>query len=217
MPIVIMAILTLALGGALVSFVVMGIRQSRHSRRLARRAQERGLRFSAADPFEIPERYQRFDLLSRGHAPRAIHVSHGRIGGRNLRAFEFSYEVGHGTRRSTCRYAVILLETAAAPGDVILWNHSDAERSPLRARDASERIGCWSFCGPAESARRWAAAMAPLGAEGVSLEIRGTAILFCLPAEFPRGGDYFLWMDEAICTAEKAGLSDSGVANAVGT
>ncbi|MBN1943273.1 MAG: hypothetical protein JW849_08270 [Phycisphaerae bacterium] len=210
MQIVVMAILILALTATATTFVVMGIRQTRRTRRLARRAEERGLLFSSDDPFDIPERYRRFTLMSCGHSPRAVNVAHGRLDALPLRAFEFHYEIGHGTRRTTCRYTAVIVDMRSETGDLIMWNHTDAESTPLEARDAPGRIGCWSCRGRSDQAERLAQAAGGLAAEGLSLQIRGTEMLLSLPAARVKGRDYFTWLDEAVHLARTAGGPEDG-------
>lgn len=197
-----MAILTVALLATAVSFVVMGIRQSRHTRRLARQADERGLHFSPDDPFDIPERYRRFALLSCGHSPRARNVTHGRLDALPLRAFEFCYEIGHGTRRTTCRYTAVIVDMQTQADDLMMWNHSDAEQAPLETRQVHGEVGCWSYGGAAQLAERLARAAGGLAAEGLSLQVQGSEVLFCLPAFRTRRNDYFTWLNEAASLAE---------------
>jgi len=200
-----MAILTLALLAAVVSFVVMGIRQNLHTRRLARQAEENQLLFSFDDPFDIPERYRHFALLSCGHSPRATNVTHGRWDSLPLRAFEFRYEIGHGTRRTTCRYTVVIVDLQTHAGDLILWNHSDAQQAPLETRLVHGEVGCWSYSGAANLADVLARTVGGLAAEGLSVQVQGTDILFCLPAARQQGRNflnYFTWLPEAVRLAE---------------
>jgi hypothetical protein len=200
--IIIMAILTAALLATAASFVVMGIRQKRHTRRLAGRAGEKGLHFSSDDPFDIPERYRRFALLSCGHSPRARNVTHGRLDALPLRAFEFHYEIGHGTRRTTCRYSAVIVDMQTEADDLMMWNHSDAQQAPLETRQVHGEVGCWSFRGSARLAQRLAQTAGGLAAEGLSLQVLGAEVLFCLPEAPSRGRDYFDWLNEAELLAE---------------
>lgn len=193
-----MAILTLALPAAAVSFVVMGVRQTRHARRLARQADERGLHFDSGDPYDIPERYRRFTLLSCGHSPRATNVTHGRLDSLPLRAFEFRYEIGHGPRRTTCRYSAVIVDLQSDVEDLLMWNQSDAQQAPLEARKVDGQAGLWSYQGRMHPAERLARIADSLAEEGLSLQVRGGELLLSLPAERPRGKDYFTWLDEAI-------------------
>lgn len=202
MQIVLMAILTVALSATAVSFVVMGIRQKRHTRHLARQADEQGLHFSSDDPFDIPERYRRFTLLSCGHSPRARNVTHGRINALPLRAFEFRYEIGHGTRRTTCRYSAVIVDVQNEAEALTMWNHSDAEQAPLESRRVHGETGCWSYCGSARLAERLSHAAGALALEGLSLQVQGSEVLLCLPATRPRERDYFTWLRQAASLAD---------------
>jgi hypothetical protein len=193
-----MAILTVALLATVVSFVVMGIRQNCHTRRLARQADEQGLHFSPDDPFDIPERYRRFALLSCGHSPRARNVTHGRLDALPLRVFEFCYEIGHGTRRTTCRYTAVIVDLQTEVDDLMMWNHSDAEQAPLETRQVHGDVGCWSYCGATHLANRLSRTAGGLASEGLSLQVRDSEVLFCLPGTQTRGRDYFTWLNEAV-------------------
>ena len=198
MQIAFMATLVIALVAAMISFVVMGTRHLGRSRTLARHSHERGMRFSREDPFGVPERYRDFALISCGHSPRACNVSHGQIDSWNVRAFDFRYEVGHGTRRMTCHYSVIVIDTQIDFPNVLMWSDADAEHAPLEVRRSDGHVDCWCFTGSGALADVLRNAAGSLVAEGLSMQVRGSMLMVALPAFHRRGWDYTVWMDTAM-------------------
>lgn len=198
MQIAFMATLVIALLAAMISFVVMGIHHLGRARVLARCSHEQGMRFSREDPFNIPKRYRDFALISRGHSPRACNVSHGRIDSWNVRAFEFRYEIGHGTRRLTCHYSAIIIDTQIDLPDVLMWNDADAEHAPLAVREGDGRVDCWCFTGNRELAEVLKNATDSLAAEGLSMQVRGAMLMLALPAIHRQQWDYTGWLDAAM-------------------
>ena len=176
-------IFTLLLTGVLivsvVSFVVMGLRQMRRTNSLARKAHEMDLHFSPSDPFDVPRRYGDFALISSGHGPRAYNVTHGHVRSVPVRAFDFRYEVGHATRRTTRHYAVIVVQTRMALGKLMMWHVDDARAAPLSS--GAVRIGKWLCCGNLELAHALAEVSGPLVDRAASAEVRNDTIMFCIP------------------------------------
>ncbi|MFA6133627.1 MAG: hypothetical protein WC869_06385 [Phycisphaerae bacterium] len=183
---VLIVVLTAALAGAVVSFGLAGLRQSRRTVALARAAHEEGMLFSAEDLFDVPVRYGGFILTRCGHSQRANNITYGRMGGLPVRAFDFRYEIGHGTRRVSRHYGVIVVETAAVLPPLTMWNRDDADYAPLAARHCEGQAGSWCYQGDAAMARAAAAACEGLGASAVSLQTRGSALMLCSPQ--PRKG-----------------------------
>jgi len=186
-------IFTLLLIGVLiasvVSFVVMGFRQLRRTNLLARKAHEMDLHFSPSDPFDVPRRYGGFDLISRGHGPRAYNVTHGHICGVPVRAFDFRYEVAHATRRTTRHYSVIVVQIRMALGKLLMWHVDDAQAAPLSSGISARRVGKWMCRGDLALARALAEADGPLGDQTASVEVRNDMMMFCIPIE-KRCSDY---------------------------
>jgi hypothetical protein len=191
-------IFTLLLIGMLIasviSFVVMGLRQLFRTNSLARKAHEMDLHFSPSDLFDVPRRYGGFALISNGHGPRACNITHGHICSAPVRAFDFRYEVGHATRRTTRHYAVIVIQARMVLGELTMWNAEDPQAAPLSGRMGSRRIGKWVCCGDMELASVLAEACGPLADEGVSAEVRNDTVMFCLPVE-NRRQDYTASLD----------------------
>lgn len=145
-------ILVVALLAAMVSFVVMGIFHEKRTRMISADAFGRSFRFSREDPFDIPQRYRDFALISCGHSPRAFNVSYGQVDSWTLRSFDFRYEVGHGTRRMSRLYNVTVVDTQLELPDVMMWNDSDGDNAPLEIRQVDGHVGGWSFTGDAQLA-----------------------------------------------------------------
>lgn len=132
---------------AAVGFAIGGFLQVRRRDRLARAAHEAGLLFSAEDPFDVTRRYARFAIIGGGHGGRATHMTYGRLGGLPVRAFDFRYEIGHGTRRQGRHYAVVAVEALGPVAPLLLWRCGDLDLAPLAARQATERLGQWDCRG----------------------------------------------------------------------
>lgn len=166
---------------SMVVFAVLGAMQLRRTRRLIRDAHTMGLRFAVEDPFDVPHRYSDFALMHLGHSPLANNVTYGRIGRRPVRAFDFRYEAGHGTRRSTRRYSVITVDVELPLPSAILWNEADVAAAPLAVLAEGKRLGGWFTVGDEGVARVLVRACAGLVDESVSVQTSGGALLFCSP------------------------------------
>jgi len=172
---------------AVVSFVVMGLAKFRRARHLARAAHERGMRFFRDDPFDVPRRYAGFAVISSGHSARANNVTDGRLGSRPVRAFDFRYELGHGTRRITRHYSVITAETGRPCDSLLMWHEGDADLAPLAARDSEGRVALWGYRGARDLAADVAAACSEFEECAASVEIRGSVVVVAAPARRSTG------------------------------
>ncbi|MGC9454949.1 MAG: hypothetical protein ACP5HU_08790 [Phycisphaerae bacterium] len=181
-------VLTVVLLAAVVSVTVMALRQRRRRRRLAQQAHVAGLRFAPEDPFDVALRYRRFALMEAGHSPRAHNVTYGRLHGLPVRAFDFRYEVGHGTRRLTCHYAVTVAETERRLSSVLLWSSGDMQTAPLAVRHCRTCVGPW-VCDEASGAgAKLASAVADFGADGGSIQACGGTVMLCRPGSRAKRG-----------------------------
>jgi hypothetical protein len=198
--VVIVAVLLLVLTAALCGFGALGMLHSRRAGALRRDAHEMGLRFSSEDPFDLPGRYAEFALVDNGHSPVASNVSYGRMDGLAVRAFDFRYEIGHGTRRQTCHYDVVVFETDTKLPGTLMWHREDIAFAPLPARQIRGLIGQWTYCGDGQMAARLSAAWGSDVCQGVSMQSRSNAIMMCRPARRVRQR-YTQWLKAAIATA----------------
>jgi hypothetical protein len=183
-------ILLAVLAGSVVVFLVAAVLQHRRTGFLSSRATERGMRFSAADSFEVPRRYRLFTAISGGHSARASNMTYGRVDGWPVRAFDFRYEVGHGTHRETRHYGVLAVETDLPLPEALLWNEADAAEAPLPAVLGDGTVACWSYRGDDHLARVLGDAAVPLAGQRVSIESQGGVVLLAKPlpgAEDPYG------------------------------
>ena len=183
---ILMAMLGLVVTVGLAMLAVTSLRQGRCRARLADMAGELGFRFSREDPFEISRRYAEFILVAAGHSPVAANMISGHVEGMAVRAFDFQYEAGHGSRRMMRRYAVILLETESPLPRLLMWHHADFP--PIPARQATHVRGPWSITGDGELADDFLAACAPWFARGGCVEIADHAILLATPGQTGRNG-----------------------------
>jgi hypothetical protein len=198
MQYIFMAILSIALVSAVISFFVMGWKDTARSRRLAREANQRQIRFDREDPLGTPARFRDFLLISGGHAPRTRNVAHGRLGEYPVRAFDFRFEVGHGTRRQTRRYSVIVFDLEQSYPDVVLWHDLDRHAAPPPVRKFSGRIAQWSYSGSRLLADTINNAAGSLAEDGLGVEVRDGHLMLWLPSRGRVLQDYCLWMDQAL-------------------
>lgn len=194
------ALLLLTLFAATLSFVAMAIAKARRTGWISRMAHESGLRFAKDDPFNVPKRYAQFAAVRGGHSARASNVTYGQRNGWPVRAFDFRYEVGHGTSRATRKYAVIIVEMPISAGRLIMWNRLDSSQAPLDAAPDSAPVGCWSCRGDATPAAALMQAMAPLAEQGVSAQICGNLLMLCVPLR--RGLDDAAHLNVAVQAAK---------------
>ena len=185
-----LVILIGALGAGLVALTWMGLAQRRRRRLLARAAHEMGLKFSAADPFDIAERYPGFVLVPVGHSRRAENVLYGRCDGWSLRAFDFSYEAGHGPRRLARRYSVIVADTPLELPPALIWHAADFEYPPLAVRQSVAKQGVWRVVRGVEFAPRLAEAFNAFAEEPLSIQTLRRSVILALadrwqPAALP--------------------------------
>ena len=171
---------------AVITFAAIGFMQWRRQVGLARKANAGGLRFSVDDPFDIPRRYCELVLMGSGHSLMAHNVTYGHVQGWPMRGFDFHYEVGHGTRRMTRRFSVVLLESPRPAPWLLIWRPSDAWTFPA-ASDG--QIGPFSYIGP----RPLASAVIDAGLDcpsGGCFQSRGAVIMLALPRQ-TRSQTYF--------------------------
>ena len=197
MQIIFIVLLTGVQVVTVISFVIAGFRQILRTRRLTRQANELGMQFAADDLFDIPRQYADFALISNGHSPRANNVSYGRLDGRRVRAFDFRYEVCHGTQRLTRHYMAIAIETDRVFPGVVMWNAHDADSAPLQARMADGRIACWIYTGSSETAAMLKDACHGMIDRDTSLELSGSTFMVFAHVRHGREG-YGRRLDESI-------------------
>lgn len=172
--------LLVVLGAAVLGLSALGLRGHFRTAARARAAHESGLHFAAADAFDVPRRCAAFALCSAGHSAQASNITYGRLRGLPVRAFDFRYEAGHGTRRATRYYFVVLVEEAASPS-VLMWNRRDSANAPAPARVPGGACADWFFRGSQTQAQRLAGPCSPLAGLGVSLEARAEGLILCFP------------------------------------
>ena len=176
-----MLVLVGVLAASVISVGIMALMQIARTRRLAGEADAIGMRFAPEDPFDAPRRYADFALVNNGHSPRASNVMYGRLGGRAVRAFDFRYEIGHGTRRVTRHYDVVVIETDSELPASLMWHQDDREFAPLAVRSGAQ-ADIWSISGDLafiEKARPPLDALAAAGA--VSMQSCGTVLMLFAP------------------------------------
>ncbi len=168
------------LAASAVSFAVMGLLQHLRASALARKAHEMGMQFSSDDPFDLPCILADFALVSSGHSPRAENVTHGRLDGRAIRAFDFRYEAGHGTQRLTRHYSVIAIEPPHEADWMLMWHEDDAPAAPMSLRLANRHLGRWFYQGSRPVAVALGKVCEKLG-RPVSMETRGNTVMLFMP------------------------------------
>lgn len=166
---------------AFAMFVIKGYLRNRRNRRFARRIVAKGLRFSIDDPFDIYHRYQKFAVINGGHSPIAEQVASGRLDDWSVRAFNFHCEVGHGTRRETRYYSIVVFETPQPLPEFCLWSQMNAEMAPLEFRTSAGKLDGWRYSGDERIAKSLAEAMSGENMHNGLVQLNGNAVMFCLP------------------------------------
>ncbi len=175
------AVLVGVLLAASISFAVMGLGKMLRRRRLARDAHESGMKFFRDDPYDVPRRYADFAVIFSGHSPCANNVTAGRLTGRILRAFDFRCELGHGTRRLTRRYSVVVANTRQVQPSLLMWHDGDIDLAPLVARGMPGRVGQWSYRGSRALAEAVESVCRRFDQAQPSIEVRGSVMLIASP------------------------------------
>jgi hypothetical protein len=108
--------------GLIIIGIVYAIRAAAKRRaELLALAGELRLTFSEADPFNIPNMYGNFDVLSQGEDQEASNVLYGQISGYDIKAFDFEYQTeetdtdseGHTTTSHQSHYfSAVIVDTA---------------------------------------------------------------------------------------------------------
>jgi len=175
------AFLVGVLAVSVVAFLVMGLRQSRRTRALARAAHGSGFRFAQDDPFDLPQRYARFAVIGCGHSVRACNVMYGRVGGWAVRAFDLGFELGHGTRRIVRKCRATVLETDVSLPRAWLWRLDMLGFIPHLVWLQHGRAGPWAYGGAQQHAMDLANLCSPLLETAIGLEACGTVLMVCEP------------------------------------
>ena len=198
LPIVILSVILLA---AMIFFAAMGTSRSKRSRWLSRKASEVGLRFSPEDIFNAPRRYSQFAPVRAGHSAQANNLLYGHKDGVSLRAFDFRYEIGHGTKRLTKNYHLIVVETGVEIPSVILWNDLDIAGAPLDVHGTEEHVDGWICLGFRPLADILSRRCLALAQDGLSMQTCGSLLMFCLP-NHRRHGNYAGYLEAAVSAAK---------------
>ena len=207
MQVAFMVVLIGVLVAAVVSFAVMGLLQHRRTNVLAGKAHRMGMRFSVEDPFDVPRRYADFARIASGHSASAHNVTYGRLGGLPVRAFDFRYEIGHGTRRTARHYGVVVIETSEALPPLVMWNDRDVECAPLASHQCDGHVACWAYLGPEPLAAAVGYACRALADRGAGMQAVGHAVMLCVPIR-SRRQDYSDLMACAAAALQAATVGD---------
>jgi hypothetical protein len=192
-----MAILVVALVATVLYIVAMGIRQRRQARTLARLTAELSLRFSRDDPLELPEALSEFSLVAGGHSARASHVAYGRLDEMDVAAFNFRYEVGHGTRRLTRHYSMFLARVGHDLPPVVMWNTRDPDVTPVDMHRVDQHVAGWACTGSRILADIVKDTAGELAGKGLSVEVRHRQMLLALPGRQSAWWNYTTWLQPA--------------------
>jgi len=101
---------------------------------------------------------------------------------RRIRAFDFLYEVGHGTRRMTRRYDVVVIETDRTLPAVLMWSEKDIESAPLEIQNSGENVGGWFSTGQKNQAQALKDACLGMLDPALSLQTCGESLMLFAPA-----------------------------------
>ena len=182
MDIVFKALLAFILLAAALSIIVMAVVQHRRVVSMGAMAHGMNMLFSTEDPFDLMRRYPDLVLFSAGHSGRVSNVAYGRVDSLPVRAFDFRYEAGHGTRRITRSYSVVVVETPSGLEPLLMWNSADLDCAPPAAQVGCSQIGRWLLQGSPQDARRLEAMCEDLSGEAISIQRMGDAIALFAPA-----------------------------------
>jgi hypothetical protein len=171
-------------GAVLAVMAHLGWAERRRRTGLARLAYPLGLQYSEEDLFDLTGRYLGFVLPSAGHSPRAENVVYGRYGDWHLRAFDYHFEVGHGTRRLSRRYGVMAVDTDWDFPRALLWHVDDLGHAPLAAAQAGARIGPWQASGEGAFAAALAEAFSAFAAEPASIQTLQQTVMVFAPVRW---------------------------------
>ena len=183
------------LAGAIVFFAIMGFRQFRRSRAIARKAYDMGLHFSQSDLFDIARRYGNFVLISRGHSGMVSNVTYGRIEGMSVRAFDFCSEMGHGTRRIMHRDGAVVIETRMQLPSLLMWNENELSFAPITIIDSDKHVGSWLCSGDMSLAGEIARDLPEMGPAGINIQARGNSLMLSVRPKI-HSSEYILSMVE---------------------
>ena len=162
-------------------FTFLGLGQRRRARVLGRLANRAKMRFSREDQFDIPQIYRELVLFGSGHSRCASNVTFGRFAEKRIYACDFHYEIGHGMRRSTRHYGVILADAQIDLPSVLMWNELDAVAAPLEVLKPDGRVRRWSYVGDGDLAAVLAEACIELADQAVSIQTAGSTLMMCMP------------------------------------
>lgn len=178
---VFLVILAGVLLAGVVWFTILGLGQRRRATVLSRLANLAGMRFSREDPFDMPQVYGDLVLFASGHSRCASNVTFGRVAEKRIRACDFHYEIGHGMRRSTRHYGVVLVDAQTDLPAVLMWNEMDAVAAPLEVLQPDGRVRRWSYVGDGDLAAALAEACGELADQAVSIQTAGSILMMCMP------------------------------------
>jgi len=187
---------------AIIVFLVMALRQVRRSRLLARLAHTEKMRFASEDPFNTPATCGELEIMQSGHNPRACNVIHGYRNGVDLRGFDYCYEIGHGPRRMTKSFYVVLVHlTFSFDEAVMLWNSADSGKVPDMLPGPG-RVGQWYYRGPQRSAESLAKLYEPVAKGPARVEARGDWLMLALRSRL-RARDVISLIDKTVTLTKK--------------
>jgi hypothetical protein len=119
--------------------------------------------------------------------------------------------VGHGTRRLTQRYNVVLAHADHPLPPVLMWPEQDAGEMPLAARRSRRRKGGWFYSGDEAAVSRLADRCDALGAKALGFQTVGDALMVW-DSRRGRRDDYTRWLKnvpQLLTAVTAAGEADS--------
>jgi hypothetical protein len=89
-----------------------------------------GLEFHASDPWDLPEKYNDFDLFEAGHARQATNVMAGDFDGRPVILCDYEYKTGQGLAEAVHRCQVAVMELPIVAPRLEMRNQDDFAKIP---------------------------------------------------------------------------------------
>jgi hypothetical protein len=114
----------------LIVYSIMKARQRREA--LAKLAAEWGFQFYPTDPWDLPARYNQFELFDSGHSRHASNILTGQIDGRTVVVLDYSYKTGSGKHQTTHLYQAAVMQLPIL-----------AARMRMRPEGVLDRVASW--------------------------------------------------------------------------
>lgn len=201
-------LLVLALLVTILVFCAKGLARLKRESVLAGKAAALSLSFTREDSGDLPGHFPGFSLMSCGHSRRAYNIAHGQVDGCEVQAFDFRYEIGHGSRRRTRHHGVIMVRLRL-DGRVCMWSGADVEHFPLIIDRIEGSVGNWSYAGNRQLAERLSERIGELASSRASIELRREWLMIAFGVDDENWWDYSRWLAQVVRLAKSVANGQS--------